>query len=232
MADDEPDDNAGALGRKWIARLHSTIAKFGEPAAKVGSDDYGGISGTPSVATKSKILDLMSEPVTGFVDLGSGLNDVVYTVAKFFPIIRTYGVEVSSVIVDHVNLTLPTICKQMEIDNLELFKRKEDKAGTIYSRRIRITRKNILEIEHLSSDVSHLYSFAKGMPEPVLKKICDLIIKFTSIRQAFLILSISNETTMREYFPDPMIRLSKHRATMRGSNRAFTLWVIERLSEE
>lgn len=202
--------------RGKIQKLHRTIMRCGEAVPPVGSEDYGGIAGTFITGSKKLLIDLIKKGdsrITGFVDLGSGTGEVVYTIAMKFDGIPSIGVEASSVVHDQVMRIHRYVCSESEIENHE---------------RIQFMNQNILDITSLDSRISHVFSFATGMPIKVFQHIIDLIITSSFVKQTFLVYPKLVEETIKQLFKEKKIlNYSKHKIKMAGSNQSHTMWEIQ-----
>lgn len=174
--------------KKLIQQIQSQIKKIGEPSAPVGSDDYAGISGTLDVKSKYEIILKIVEP-TGFLDLGSGNGDMCFAVAKIFPDISVMGIEGSQTIIDFVNAyTMPAILRRFEIPN--------------DNNRIEMIHQNILTVDRIPLHISHLFSFAVGMPRKVIDHMLTLVENASYLKIFFFIYKSQISQELRSRFPE------------------------------
>lgn len=201
---------------KRLGKIRNEVRKTGEPLSVVGSDDYGGIAGTFSVGSKMMLLDLMDKSnyqITGFIDLGSGTGEVVFSVAAKFDDILCVGVEVSKMIHNHVTRISEHICSHASIKDTD---------------RVQFLNKNILNLLIENPNISHIFSFATGMSLSVFEHIVDIIITSSFVKHAFIVYRTLTEKEIPLLFKERQIlRYSKHRIRMAGSGQMHTMWSIE-----
>lgn len=202
--------------KKRIDTLHRTVVKCGEPIPSVGSKDYGGITGTFVTASKILLIELIKKgesKITGFIDLGSGTGEVAYAMAIGFDDILSSGVEASEVIHEQVMRIHDHVCLKIKIEAPE---------------RIQLMNQNILDMISLDPKISHVFSFATGMPVKVFEHIVDLIITSSFVKQVFLVYRGLTEKTIEELFKEKKILgYSKHIISMAGSRQHHTMWEIQ-----
>jgi hypothetical protein len=202
------------LTRK-VSRLRASILKFGTPIPPVGSEDYAGISGTFSLKSKVDLLLLLTqykETMTGFVDLGSGTGEIVYTMALQFPNIVTVGVEASKMICDHSASVSSYVCTKHQIENPE---------------RISFVHQNILDIVQLDKNISCVFSFAVGMPLRVFEHIIDLVKSSEFVKQFIIVYRNLKIGELISYFDNKSYSSTVvSRISMMGSGQKHQMFMI------